>query len=409
MAIKTNSIKILNLSSTLSVDGGGVARRLRDFAPHLERVGIQSYFLGSKQGSPDVPGFQDVAYIPELGRAGQASNGEISLSEALRAWEIDLVHVHEVPNTAAYAKLASCKPMLVHLQNYRMWCPGQDWFYKRQETCCDLSLGWKCVVNAYTKRCNNRHPARLMRSLRETHRRRSLIADGVHFVAGSSYMKTMAVQYGDLPEDQVSVVANVINGERFQEPVPQPDRFRDVGTDYVLFVGRLAKSKGVGYLIDAFDGLRDQTKLVVVGDGEMLGILEEQAATRGLRENVHFTGWVDGDELTWLYQNCRLVVVPSIWAEVFGNVGLEAMAAAKPVVAFDVGGISEWLQDGETGFLVPVKDIGGLRGCIDKLLSDNQLALQMGAAGRACFIENFSAERQAPKLAALYQKVATIA
>jgi glycosyltransferase involved in cell wall biosynthesis len=84
-----------------------------------------------------------------------------------------------------------------------------------------------------------------------------------------------------------------------------------------------------------------------------------------------------------------MLVVPSIWPEPFGIVGLEAMTCSKPVVAFDTGGISDWLKDDTNGYLVPVKRADLLAQRIDALLQDRPRAAKMGAEGlrivRACF------------------------
>ena len=85
-----------------------------------------------------------------------------------------------------------------------------------------------------------------------------------------------------------------------------------------------------------------------------------------------------------------LVAVPSIWDEPFGLVGLEAMAHSLPVVAFDVGGISEWLTGGETGLLVPRRDTHAFARALDALLRDSERAREMGAAGARLLREHFS-------------------
>ena len=99
-----------------------------------------------------------------------------------------------------------------------------------------------------------------------------------------------------------------------------------------------------------------------------------------------------------------MVVVPSTWPEPFGMVGIEAMAYGKPVIAFDVGGISEWLKDGETGFLVKLRDEVALAETLNLLLGDHSLAIRMGSKGREAVEKRFTPETHVDELLGRFQK-----
>jgi glycosyltransferase involved in cell wall biosynthesis len=101
----------------------------------------------------------------------------------------------------------------------------------------------------------------------------------------------------------------------------------------------------------------------------------------GLSGRIDFKG--DRPSPQELYPTARLVVVPSLWPEPFGLVGPEAMAHGIPVVASRVGGIPEWLDDGEVGFLVEPGDVQGLADRINRLLFDRPLARRLGQRARA--------------------------
>ena len=79
------------------------------------------------------------------------------------------------------------------------------------------------------------------------------------------------------------------------------------------------------------------------------------------------------------YARAKLVAVPSRWPEPFGMIGLEAMHYGRPVVAFRVGGIPDWLEDGATGLLVPEQDVRAFAAALEKLLGDPPLCAQLGA------------------------------
>jgi glycosyltransferase involved in cell wall biosynthesis len=156
---------------------------------------------------------------------------------------------------------------------------------------------------------------------------------------------------------------------------------------YVLYAGRLSKEKGVLELVDAARGL----PLVVVGDGPLHARVPQ---ARGL---------VPRAELVRLLDEAAVVVCPSR-REGFGVTCLEAMAHGKPVVATAVGGLLDLVVDGETGLLVPARDGRALRSAIERLLADEDLRRQLGAAGRARAHE-FEWSRVVPRLLALYEQV----
>lgn len=133
----------------------------------------------------------------------------------------------------------------------------------------------------------------------------------------------------------------------------------------VLFAGRLSHEKGILELVAAADGRR----LVVAGDGP-------------LRSQVpQALGFVGHDELGRLYGRAAIVACPS-HREGFGVVCAEAMAHGRPVVASAVGGLLDLVADGETGLLVPPRDVGALRAALDRLLADAALRRRLGTAGR---------------------------
>lgn len=151
----------------------------------------------------------------------------------------------------------------------------------------------------------------------------------------------------------------------------------------LLFVGRLSREKGVLEFIDALAQLpKERFRAVIAGEGPLQEEAVRRVAARGIEKSVAFLGWLDEARLGEIYRRATVVVVPSMVLEAFSLVGIEAMAHAKPVVAFDAGGVREWLADGETGFLVQQGNIDQLAKQIATLLENGPLARKMGEAGR---------------------------
>ena len=154
----------------------------------------------------------------------------------------------------------------------------------------------------------------------------------------------------------------------------------------VLMAGRMDPAKGFDLAVESFRMVLGQVpdaRLVLVGDGPMVPAVRELVRRLGLDGSVRLTGHLPEAELTRLYQQAWLSLVPSRHSESFGLVALEAMQAACPVIASDTGGLAEIVLDGETGFLVPVDDAQALAQRMLKLLQDGDLRARMGSAGQA--------------------------
>ena len=127
--------------------------------------------------------------------------------------------------------------------------------------------------------------------------------------------------------------------------------------------------------------------------------------TSGSENRVTFKGFIPQAELQDFYREASAVLVPSVWPEPMGLVGLEAMRNGLPVVAFDAGGIRDWLRDGENGFLVPWMDTGLYAERIDALLADKQLARAMGERGCDRFSRDYDFTDYIASLEDLFSRV----
>ncbi len=174
----------------------------------------------------------------------------------------------------------------------------------------------------------------------------------------------------------------------------------------ILAVGRLNYQKGFQYLIKAMPQIIKRVpsaKLVIVGEGELSAYLKGLAEKIGLTDVVVFTGVIDSSMITSAYSAADIFVLPSIF-ESFGMTLIEAQAAGKPVIATDVGGVPEVLVNGQTGILVEPKNIEQLEKAVVTLLTNTQLAEEMGAKGRRFVLENFASDKIVNSILEIYQK-----
>jgi glycosyltransferase involved in cell wall biosynthesis len=170
---------------------------------------------------------------------------------------------------------------------------------------------------------------------------------------------------------------------------------------HLLFLGRMDRLKGGEVLIEAAKAASAQLErpltITFGGDGPERDRWEEVAA--GLRTadssvTVSFTGWVDSADLSRLYGDADLVVLPSLWPEPFGMVGIEAGHFGVPSAAFGVGGIPEWLHDGRNGRIAPSDppSVTGLADAIVECIRD-KTEYQRLSEGAHEVAQHFSAAR----------------
>ena len=183
--------------------------------------------------------------------------------------------------------------------------------------------------------------------------------------------------------DRYRIIPNGIDYPHFASEVPPIPKYMDHKRN-ILFVGRQEKRKGLPYLLEAYARLkreRPDIRLIVVGpDGGMRPACERYVRQQKL-EDVVFTGLVPYEELPRYYKTADIYCAPNTGHESFGIVLLEAMAAGTPIIASDIGGFADVLEDGVEGMLVPPRDATALATAMDHLLSDAALREQMGRAG----------------------------
>ena len=170
----------------------------------------------------------------------------------------------------------------------------------------------------------------------------------------------------------------------------------------ILFAGQIIRGKGVDLLLKALAKLTAPFECLILGDGNHRPYCQRLCTRLHLADRVQFRGFVPADELQKFYADASVFVMPSVWPEPFGMAGPEAMRYGLPVVAFDSGGIKEWLFHGENGFLAPWMDTQAFASHIETLLRNKYLARQLGCNGRERVNHVYSASRQVDRLEQIF-------
>jgi glycosyltransferase involved in cell wall biosynthesis len=229
---------------------------------------------------------------------------------------------------------------------------------------------------------------------------RKAIATASHVLPVSSYVSR---EYGGIIRGGVTVVPNAVD-----------DSFFGVSGDEIsgrlLYVGYIGARKNLLGLVRAFERIHTSdpsAELRIAGgvsDRSYAAAVHDCVRTCGLEDSVRFLGLLDQDQLIREHAEASVVCIFSSH-ETFSLTVSQGMAAGKPVVSTDSGGPSDLIEDGETGYLVPVGDEEAFADRCLRLLSDEQLRRRMGARGREVAREMFAKESVARRTVEVYKEL----
>jgi len=392
-------MKILHVN--IAGAGGGVEKYLSRLFPELNRVGHENLILyGEKPSWFDKEDSLETFFIEKIAslKCNDIKSKLKSVNQILNDQSPDIVFIHQVLNAKLIGMLTRKMPSIRFMHGHKLICPDGHKFLNTFKKPCPFPLGLMCQLRAYKYRCMPRNPIRGIYSISIAKRNRKYHRYRSHLVVASQFMKEVLI-YNGFSIDKISVCP-------YFSSEPVSENCNNENTEpIVLALGRMVVAKGMDYLVRAFNGLESRARLVIIGDGPELEKLKKLCETLNINQRVSFQGWLNSAECKKWYMRSSLIVVPSIWPEPFGIVGIEAMSFAKPVVAFNSGGVSEWLRDGETGFLVPTGDTEMLKNKIELLLMHPSISEQMGKRGKEYYKEKFTPQGHIKLLKSVFNKV----
>jgi len=327
---------------------GGVETYLEAVLPALARnhqvaLGTASSNVTSR-GAIKVPAGVTLFELDGHGAVG---------TDRLRAWNPEMVFAHGLEDAALETAVLQLAPAVIVEHTYHGTCISSSKTMSRPNTqACERVFGPACLALYFPRGCGGSSPLTMARLYRAQSVRLHALKNAAAVITLSSHMANEMLRNG-VPRERVHVVPPFVTAEPGILAKPSPDR-----TCRLLYLGRLERLKGVHSLLRALSAVAAQlnrpVRLAVAGDGGEREALMRLAADV-CREDpwvaIQFLGWTNGTARADLFAGVDALVVPSLWPEPFGLVGLEAAAAGVPAVAFPVGGIPEWLHDGETGCL----------------------------------------------------------
>lgn len=205
---------------------------------------------------------------------------------------------------------------------------------------------------------------------------------------------------------QYEIIPNGVDIGRFTPDVTPMEKFCD-GKQNILFLGRLEHRKGLKYLLEAYQQVKQEipdSRLIVAGPGTRLRKGYDRWIKRNHLEDVVFVGYISEEDKPRYFKTADIYCAPSTGHESQGIVLLEGMAVGTPIVASNIEGYAGVITHGQEGLLVPPKNSSELAKALIFLLKDKSLRQQMGAKGRAT-AEQYSWERIARKVVDFYTSV----
>ena len=391
---------------------GGVDRYVMELTQLLERQGHQviPFAVADPRNKPTTYAdffvtpieFFDQAHRPPpwaiVERVIYSREARWKMAQLIEAVRPDVAHLHNIYHHISPSVLDTLYkhriPVVMTLHDYKLICPVYS-FWVDGKICerCRGGRFYHCVLH----RCNHGSLlGSLLNAIEVTAHRLMHIYDKAGlFIAPSRFLLQKHVEHG-LAADRFLYIPNFINLEDYR-PCFEP-------RDYFAYVGRLTPLKGVGVLLEAVALLKPSIQLLIVGDGPSREELEEKAIHLGLK-GVRFLGHQSGAMLRDLIANAMVVVVPSEWHENSPYVVLEALALGTPVVASNVGGIPEVIDDNTNGMLVPPGNPKALAQVLEHMLGDKANLSEMGRAGRERVEGEYSEKRHLTALSHAYVSV----
>jgi glycosyltransferase involved in cell wall biosynthesis len=357
--------------------GGGVETYLAALVPALQAAGHEVGVLHDNPASETGP--QRIA--PEgTWSASVQDEGLAGASARVRGFAPDVCFSHNMRTLGIDARLLEEWPVVKMMHGHFGDCvSGHKAFSFPGVVACTRTFGPGCLAYYMPRRCGRANPLVMMQQYGWGTRQRALLPRYRGVVVASRFMRNEYLRVGVLPEK--------VHAISLFAPPSQPantvlDGRRPVD---VVFLGRLTALKGPEVLVDAAAHasrrLGRRVSVVLAGVGPERDRLETLAAARGI--DARFPGWLAPRERDAVLPQASLIAVPSRWAEPFGLVGLEAGVFGTPAVAFDVGGISDWLTDGMNGRLVdPGLGATGFGHAIAEVLASPELWRKLSAAAR---------------------------
>lgn len=386
---------------------GGVEAYLEGVVPALARLHDVTFWTASDEVTSRGP-----IELPPNVPASVLHGAPVEAAARLAAARPDVLFMHGLDDPALEAAVLGVAPAVLVQHTYHGTCISSAkttaW---PTPTACTRPFGPACLAHYLPRRCGGSSPRTMLRLYRTQDARLATVRRAEAVMTLSEHMAA-EVRRNGVDEGSVHVVPPFVSKAAVAVSARIPD-----GAVRLLYLGRLERLKGVEQLVRAarhvVAALDRPVIVTIAGEGGRRRPLEALAAsiaTAEPRAQFRFTGWQGSGARARLFGEADALIVPSLWPEPFGLVGLEAGAAGVPAVAYATGGIPEWLHDGVNGCLAPAggADSRALAAAIVRCVGDAGELARLGAGARAS-AAGWTIERHVSALQSVLDRVHRVA
>ncbi len=401
---------------------GGTEKYLHDFIQHFSgmthtvipfsvqysgswKSPYSVYFLPSP-GPPEQIFFRNIRLKPSnimryVGRSVYSMEARTAVDRLIRkTGPVDIAYLLNIYNYMSPSILHTFArhriPVVMRLGDYHLLCPS--YLFLREGAPCTLCISGKylhgvrfrCVKNSIAASC-------LRAAAMALHRVLGLYDLVDAFVVPCHFMKTKLME-GGFQEKKIYIMRSPVSSS--DNNPPKRDR------NYMVYFGRISFEKGLETLIRGYQEMDGLPDLVLAGrsyDREQERL--ERIILPENRKRIRFVGFLEGSQLSELISGALFSVVPSNWYDNSPLSVYESFLHETPVLASDIGGISEQIQDGVTGRLFRPGSVENLKTSLSWMLSDRNRLREMGKAGKMFVRQECSWATHSDQLLSLFQRL----
>ena len=289
------------------------------------------------------------------------------LTQLIKDTKPDIAHVnmfcHQLTPSIFYALKKGGIPVVYTSHNYKLVCPNYK-LLSHNNVCkkCIKGSYRHCLANSCHK--DSRAASGIVTLEAYIYRLLNTYRIMGRIICPSKFMYDTLKEAG-YREDRLVMLHNFLSRDIFSTGASLVKRNKN---NTILYFGRLSDEKGIDTLLDARKKIPGEVKIKFIGTGPMEAYIKDRIEKEGL-ENIELAGFVSGQPLYDEISLAKCTVISSKWYEVFGLTIIESFAVGTPVIGSDIGGISELIKPGRTGYLFETGNAEELSLCINMLLS----------------------------------------
>ena len=321
------------------------------------------------------------------------------IGKIIKKHKPDICHIHNCQNPYIIKMLLKMLPCVRSIHDPRLYCFTQ-WRLLPDKTICPYPLGQKCLDN---KCISKSKPVSFHDKIAPWIFRNYLLHREMPSIILESRAQIECVLQNGYDKSQIEWLPNFTKIYDDNEIDNLRKKIYNPHENHVVFVGRASYEKGLDVLMDASKLIKSNCVIHLITGGPYFDHIKRRITNENLEATVKLHGVLSYEKTREFYVKSDIVVVPSVWIESFCLVGLEAMANQKAVVGSNIGGIKDWLVDGQTGYHFEPGNSVDLAKKIDTLLNNKELCRKMGINGYERVKKYYNRELYLKRLIKIYR------